>query len=571
MADLDLLSALRTTRDGYDESVARDQFNLDAYTGLGGFEGQVCAPDYGQWPRAWSTARQSSAAYIPPGRQSASYLVRFHRESEEKFQNRVRIAHYPGYVRTVTDLKLSFLLRRPFTRNGDELWASWYEDTDGAGTTWDEAVPPIVLRAAALGWCPCLVDAPEGPQGGTISVAQAKAAGIASPRLIPLFPANLRDWQSGRDGNLDWAKIRTDYVERGSWRGAPVAVEQYTIWTRETWSRYEIRRSDSAPEEVRTIRENVPHGWRRVPLAILRHTPAPDDPVRGIPMHSDVAVEAWRLFNLLSERDEHIRGQVFALLTMAQDFRQNGGVADPGKPTAGTPQQLGSANVLEHHFEWPVPSFIAPPASVAATLAENIASSITELYRLARIEFARGVASATSGVARAYEFAQTNQALSDYAAQVARWHEDVLDLTGITLGIADETRKGARITAPDNFDVEDLAGRIEQATAALALNLGPAADREIKSRIAASLLPNLDPEDKDRIEADLNAQEATAIAKQEAAQKAAENPTPAQLPRFGAPPRSYTGNAVADTPSAPTAPANTSDRRVVGATQETRQ
>lgn len=547
----DLLASLRATRDGYDESVRRDQFYLDAYTGLGGFQGDVAGPDWAQWPRAWSssTARQTSVGYVPQST-TPSYLVQFHRESPEKYRSRIRIAHYPGYVRTVTDLKLSFLLRRPFSRTGDGPWADWYEDTDGASTTWDEALPQIVLRAATLGWCPCLIDAPRsGAEGGSISVAQARDAGIL-PRLIPLFPANLRDWQTNAAGELEWAKVRTDHVERDSWRDAPSCVETYTIWTRETWSRYRVRPGNGGDTvEQNPDEQDVPHGWGRVPIAILRHTPSPDDSVRGLPMHSDVAVEAWRLFNLISERDEHVRGQVFSILTMAANFAQ-GGLTDPSAPKDGSKQPIGSGNVLQYHHAWPPPAFIAPPASVAATLAEAILASITELYRLARVEFARGVASATSGVARAYEFAQTGRALADFAGQIARWHEDVLDLTGMTLGVSGEARAGARVTPPDDFDVQDLAGRIEQATAALAIKLGPAAEREIKSRLVDTLLPNLDPEKREDIDQDLAADEAAAVEAAKAAAAARANP-PQAPPPLGMRPRPSNG---AMPPGAPAQP-----------------
>lgn len=531
----DLLEQLRRTRADYLASCVLDRFALDSYTGGGGFAGRIKPAEYGSFGSIGSFgAAQTSAAYRPAREhnQAETYLDRFPRETEKKFDGRKQVAHYPGYVRTLTDLKLSFLLRKEFDRQGDDAWADWYDNTDGAGTTWREALPMTVLRAAVLGWCPCLIDAPEGGEGGggTISTAQARAAGIASPRLIPLFPANVVDSQVGQDGVLDWVKLRTDSVERDSWDSEPAAVETYTIWTRSTWSRFVVRTRENGAAAVEDVRRDVPHGWGRVPLAILRHSPSPDDPIRGIPMHGDVAVLARRLFNLLSERDESLRGQVFALLTMAQNFSQQG-PQDPTRAPAGATSPVGTTNVLEYHYEWPAPSFIAPPGSVITTYNDVISATVAELYRLARAEFSRGVASATSGVARSYEFAQTNRAIHDYALQVSRWWEDVLDLTGMTLGIGDETREAVRITPPESFDVEDLQGEIEQATAALALSLGVTADMEIKRRVVGRLLSNLDDETRDKIDEDLEADaaakleaKAAGVALAKAQASAAENP-----------------------------------------------
>ncbi|MCC6649091.1 MAG: hypothetical protein IT374_26420 [Polyangiaceae bacterium] len=545
----DLLEQLRRTRSDYLASVVADRFALDSYTGGGGFAGRIRPADPGPFGSIGSTTtRQTSAAYQPPT-DDETYLDRFPRETPKKFDGRKQVAHYPGYVRTLTDLKLSFLLRKPFDRAGDDAWADWYDDTDGAGTTWRELLPSIVLRAAVLGWCPCLVDAPRGPSGGgTISTAQARAAGIASPRLIPLFPANIVDWQLGTDGQLDWVKIRTDSHERDSWRDELTPVETYTVWTRTVWSRWTVRTRDgnaSASEDE----AGVPHSWGRVPLAILRHSPSPDDALRGIPMHADVAILARRLFNLLSERDESLRGQVFALLTQAQDFK--GSVPDPTRAAAGTTAPIGTTNVIEYHHEWPAPAFIAPPASVIATYNDVITATVTELYRLARAEFSRGVASATSGVARAYEFAQTNRAIHDFALQVSRWWEDVLDLTGITLGLGDTVRDGARITPPESFDVEDLQGEIDQATAALALSLGVTAETEIKRRLVGRLLSNLDDETRGEIDEDLEdaaaaklEQQASAVKLAQANAEAAARPSPFGRPgnRPGNPPVNQAGN-----------------------------
>lgn len=541
MAD-DLIAKLRATRDDYEESLVQDRFNLDAYTGGGGFAGNVRPADTGYFPwlrgsyRGAGTAGANWRGYSIP---TESYLDPFHSESGDKFAGRVRIAHYPNYVRTVTDLKLSFLLRRPFGRTGDERWADWYKNTDGAGTTLDEIRPTIVQRAANVGWCPCLVNAPRAEaveRGGSMSRAQAELAGIR-PRLIPLWPANLLDMQSGESGQLDWAKIRTDRIERKSSFDKPTTIETYTEWTRDTWQQWTITSREGEEPVVTEVSEGpTKHGWGRVPLAILRCSESPNDPVRGLPMHGDVAIEAKRLFNLISELDEHLRAQVFALLTVAANMEQ-GARDGSGRPAGGAAQPAGVQNAWKFHWQWPRPEYIAPPASVAATLEAKIAATITELYRLARIEFARGQATATSGIARAFEFAQTNRALADFAGYIARWEEDVLDLTGVILGIDEREREAANVTPPDSFDeFEDLAAAIADATAALGLGLGVTVETELKKRIVGVLLPNIDDETRDQIHEDLEDEAAAKLAAKAAALKLAQaQVAAAERPRFGQP------------------------------------
>lgn len=487
----DLLDKLRHTRAGYAEECTWIRFLMDAYAGTGGFQGQVRQPAVGYWGAA-------AELYAPAGslgrdehpRPSSSYLDRFGREDDDKYRARCDVAHYPNYVGPLTDLKISYLLRKSFSREDvPEVVENWHGDVDGLGGTLDEVRPEIITRAAIAGWAPVLIDMRPTPEGWT--VAQAEAAGTGKPRMIPLWPANLLDWS--HDGQrFAWVKIRTDHVEQATWDAPARTVRRYAIWTAAVATIYEVVEIDGKDPEVRPP-VTYPHSFGRVPLAICRHQPGGDG-VTGLPMHGQVSTEARRLFNLISEIDEHVRQQVFAILVLSQRGQNNGGEI-----------QLGTSNGLTIDTDAKnVHYFLAPPASVAATLEKRIEQTIREIYRMARVEFTRPQVAAASGVSRAYEFAQTNRALSDFARHVAAWEEDVDDLVGAALGIATDARAKERVIPPDSFDIEDLSSEIAVTIDAVTrLRIGPTAAKLARLRFIQRMLPRLAPAELEKIEEEL--------------------------------------------------------------------
>jgi hypothetical protein len=139
----ELIRALEARREGYREELAWHRFLFDCYTGAGGFEGREKRPPSETWGSA-------ATIYATP----ESHLTRHPREDDAKYLRRRESAHFPNYVEPLTDLKLSYLLRKRATVDGrPESIESWREDVDGRGTTFEELRPVVALRAAIFGWC----------------------------------------------------------------------------------------------------------------------------------------------------------------------------------------------------------------------------------------------------------------------------------------------------------------------------------------------------------------------------------------------------------------------------------
>jgi hypothetical protein len=502
----DLLQQLEQTRSGYADEVAWHRFLIDAYTGGGGFQGSIKQPAHDYWGGAAATYSTSTTA---SGARSLSdvnsYLDRYPREDLDKYNARVASSHYTNYVAPLTDLKCGYIRKRPHTvRERPERLDEWHTDTDGRGTSFERVRRIMEVRAAGLGWCPALVDLPPDERdkdGNALSLTQAQANALGRvPKIIPLYPANLVDYEADESGSFVWAKIRTDHVERTGWQDKGVAVCRYTIWTRDGFDVYEVR--DKVASQV----SSGTHDFGRVPVPILRHKEDPDDPVRGLPMHGAVSLEAKALFNRTNELEEHCRSQVFALLVLAMGNSEN-----QGETTVGVQNGLiiDPEQKNQHYY-------LAPPASVAETLEKRLEASIREMYRVAGIEYTKpSGGEIKSGTARRWEFEQTNQLVAGYAANLARWETDVDHLAAVGLGISEDEIAKQTIEPAQEFGVEDLAVDIKNVIDTLTLNVGATASQALKMRVVEQQLPNMSPEMRADVEEELQA------AEDEAAQAAA--------------------------------------------------
>lgn len=497
-----LLSSLEEVRDGYAEELEWHRMLLDAYSGMGGFSGHLGqrTSDF------WGAASNVYAKGYETNALSRTYLDRFHRERDAKFRGRVNGAHYTNYIKPLTDLKLSYLGRKPMSVEGrpDKL-DDWRQDVDGLGTRWDQLLPTIRLRAAVLGWCPVVVDmppAPRNPDGTPAAMTRAFAEELGiRPTAVPLFPANVMDYQLDDSGFFEWVKIRTDHTAQETPFAPKTNVSRYTIWYRDRFDVFEVYESeDSSVQSVREISRDEPHDFGMVPVEILTHSPAPTDRVKGLPMHGQETVEARAHFNRQSELEEHLRGQVFAVLVLASEQNEAG-----GDVTIGSDNGLYlDPNASQKHY------FMSPDPGVASTYETRLETTVEEIYRQARVQFARPTQSkaAVSGVARKFEFAQTDRALADFANQIARFEERIDALVGSALGIGEDQLQSIKVLPPTTFDVEDMQSDLEIAIGAINdLRIGPTASRLMRMRAITSLIPNMSEDDQSAVEEELAALE----------------------------------------------------------------
>lgn len=508
MAEEKLIDKLRATRPGYAEERVWHKFLMDAYAGTGGFEGQIRMPFASYWGAAADIYSRnnvplSTVRLDPEESKLNTYLDRFLREDLDKFVRRQSTAQYPNYIEPILDIRLSFMHRKDFNREGVEFMEKWLADCDGLGTSWDEMRKETIdKRAALFGWTPVLFDrtaAPEGAleEGQELSIAQAAELGIRT-NAIPLYPANLLDWSTDDRGVFEWVKLSHWEVQRRDPLGPATEVQHISIWTRTDVTRFRAIKEPDEDEPRVEVDEPMPHTFGKVPLLIARGKPADTDPIKGLPALGGPAKLARKLFNYLSELDEHIRSSVFAFLQVPQ--KRTSGAQEGGELTLGEGNALAIPMDSARDYK-----YISPDPSVAATLETRVKTTVEEIYRTARTEFARVQIEgrAESGAARLIAFENTNRAIADFASAMARFDQAALRCVAQMEGATPDAIAGIRVTPPRRFDIEELSREIDEALSAVTLKLGTTATIELKKRLVTKLLPNLDDEVRSQIESEL--------------------------------------------------------------------
>ena len=479
----DLYERLIETRAGYVDESKWLQFLRDAYSGGGGFAGDIAPPLDGWWGAA-ATMYQGGVPGMAQTRRS--YLSRHPREDAEKFTRRRDRAHYPRVVEALTRLKVSSTLRKPARVDAlpDDIEA--WRDVAGGNASLSALRATAALRAAVVGWTPAIVDLDQAD--GLRSRADLRLAGIA-PRVTLLAPEQVLDWEADDAGRLAWCKIRVDRSERPDPLADARELSTVTIWHPDHWQRWSIE------DRAVIAQDEGGHPFGEVPLAVLRHSPALEDPVRGLPMHGGESLEARALFDYQSWLDEELSSAAFSVLVM------------PGSDASRDDDiSIGPKNALEVPSDATVRPYYLEPSGAAATALENrIDKTVRGMYRSARVEFAREGSAPSSGTARAYEFAQLNRALVSYAEQIAAWDARIYRLAGRAMGLGQSALDAVTVTPPTDFDIDDVAASLKRIESTLALDVGPRASADLRLDAIKLARPGVHPDVLALYEAELDA------------------------------------------------------------------
>lgn len=519
-AEQAFIDRVRSKRADYECEREFHRFLLDAYTGSGGFAGKVIPPQASFLGAAAEIYAQSPTQFWGAD-QYDTYLDRFPREDEPKFQRRRDVAHYLNYTAPICNLFASYLAAG-ITRDGidpeGEL-AAWMQDCDGKGTTWDSLrTTTLVPRALQLGWCPIFVDQDKVPDGTEVKTEGDRKALDLVTRALLLYPANLIDWHADETGTLMWAKVLIQGTDRSDPLGEATCYDRVYVLTTDWVSVYRIEKREGDRETIATEIDKQAHGLGVVPVVVMRATPTPDDSVRGISTMAGVAIENRRHFNLLSELDEHLRSTVFAILQ----------IPIPDGKQAPSEVAIGGGNALPVSASSSQPyKFISPDKSVADTYEKRLGETVREIYRIASAPFDKDGGAAQSGESRAYQFETTNKALVAIAKSFADCDQQTLRLVAKWQGASDAEIEKIRCSPPADFRVDDLAVDLENTVKAIALPGMPTTGKSMLiARTLDKLLPNMNAEQRAKIEGELDAAvKAAEKAEADAAKAAAKAPT----------------------------------------------
>jgi hypothetical protein len=384
-----------------------------------------------------------------------SYLRRHPRESDDTFDSRVKRAYCFNYCKSVVDLFVAYMFNSPIDRNYDvdggnqtvyrDLMEEIKLDADMSGTSYASFMHDVATHAQVYGHVGVLIDAPQEPDG-IISEADRKSAGIRP--YLTIIPADqILDWDCDRFGRFNWVLLQVAPDEgRGFSEKEDDATEHFLYWDRKGWRRFRLIANKIA-EEVASGAS--PPGVRgQVPLVIFRNERSLKHPWFGTSALREIADINIAIMNWCSFGDEEIANRCLNILAMERD------------PNGDQIPTLSHHNILEYPVGGKPPLYLAPGETPLKLIGEWVERGKDEIYRLAKLGGSTGllgVREATSGIAYAYEFNETNQSLGKKAEAMERGELQVHNF----IAAWQNAKFSGTISYPREFGVEDFLMELE--------------------------------------------------------------------------------------------------------------
>jgi len=340
------------------------------------------------------------------------YLIRYPRESEEKYGRRAEVAFYASPLAQACSRFVGYLSTKPPQRQMfSPLYEAMRDDIDGQGNSLEVFFQEFMGQAKARGSMLMLVDMPA-------QISPNLAAQLASretPYWTPINPEDLTDWEIGDDGKFNFCTFPGLFTQENGER-----IECIWRFDREGW--------EARDEEKEILLGSGEHPLGECPVLIW--TEGGSYPNFG--PFASIADLSKRLFNLDSELDEILRSQTFSLLTMQVPDDSTAEQKMAAARAAG--ETVSTQNLMVHSGS--TPAFIAPadgPARVYLDRIDKIRDQIKEIG----LDVA-SINQQESGIAMTTRFQVINGALSYFAGRMEDFERRAWSLSKKWLGLSVE-------------------------------------------------------------------------------------------------------------------------------------
>ncbi len=415
---------------------------------------------------------------------SGDYLIPHVRETPDKYGRRKALSYYANYVKAVINALVDPVFRKVANRNWEgqgtdsAMFSKFQNDVDCKGTKIQRFMKRALKKAKLHGVCFIVVDnVPELPPNKGDAIAQR-----AFPYAYLVFPKQIKAYECDKAGILTSITYEI-YARRASGAVVSHTTERWT-WTVNTWKR---------EAEGETVEKA--HQLKVVPVIPLFGTDVDEGDMLPIGDMLSIARINLAIFNLCSELRELLRNQAFA--TLCYPVTDNAGFDELNKIVTGTENALGYDGTASTS-----PSYIAPPAEQATLLQGELKRLVEEIYRIANLTSVVGVQQKNSGVAKEWDFENTNQALTDLADNC---QETELRMASLFENWTNSTINYSCVY-PNDFGIVDVTEALDDVTKALDLQIGGLFQKEVKKKAVEVYLADLPEERFDAVMEDIDQQ-----------------------------------------------------------------
>lgn len=395
---------------------------------------------------------------------NGGYLSRHKRESTEDYQARRAAAYYQNYFAPIVNALVDPIFKkapmRDYQSSIDDIVRDFLQDVDGSGTDMDTFMKRAAIMAKIYGVSFIIVDMARDANAQNMQDLRKRRV---YPYLRVTGPQEINGNTYGLDarGNLTYIEFReTAKINDGA------VAYRYCRYGLDGWKITGDDKIENAQGSYHLGRVPVIPVFSRM---LEQKTMMPESDM------SSIATMAKALYNHCSWLSEILRNQTFPLMTIPS--------LDAKEIVVGNNNALGYSPDSTHE-----PKFIAPSSDPANILQKQIGIIVQEMYRMASLSYMQSESAKTSsGVARQWEFERTNQQLANFAANISRAEELVMQVFAHYLN----TEITYTVTYPDDFGVADVEDDIKQAQEVLDLDLTPGIKKEVLKKVLAAYCPNL--------------------------------------------------------------------------------
>lgn len=402
------------------------------------------------------------------------------KEKVEAFNRRLSMSYYYNFCAPIIDIYTNHLFKQPVEENFGNIKKEVEErvnNIDLQDSSITEFRKEISEISQIYGHVFVMVDSPV--VSNQIYSLQDKIDANAFPYFSIYHPQNVINWALDDHGKPYWVMLRImqeTNIDPQNYDKEKVSEERYILITRDEWlvynSKYEqISEGTNPLGEVNLV-------------CILDKKSKRYRNFFGISFLSDIAFIARNVYNSCSELHQILRDQTFAFLAMQ-------GTSDEYNELS-----IGTSLGLLYPPERAMPAYISPPSSNAEVYFRHIDRQISKMFQIAKLEggtasFDGQTAVQQSGVSKAWDFNQTNSALSKKASNM---EDGEMKLWSMFAKWEGKDFDGS-VQYPTEFSVKSLNEDLDEAEKMLKLNIGKIFNDTIKESIIRKRFPRMPEEE----------------------------------------------------------------------------
>lgn len=394
-------------------------------------------------------------------------------EEKEIYQERCKRAWYVPYPGQLIDFIVANLMSDGIElfpeddKVPDPFYEEFFKDVSPPGgekQSWNQLVRAVVLEALKVKTAWVLFDMPIAPDPPPVTLLEEDKAGArrAYAKLVPA--ESVTRWSEDEDGELLWAIVQSITYPQPTYDApANVVSEVYTVYTRETWERFEFRYTEGNPPKGSDAPKRLgggPHSFGRVPL--LRFTL--EDGLWAMGKLEPIA-RAW--FNLRNALSWAEYKSLFPILTALLDK------VEPLKPKSDDPrravnQKIGQGRVYQLAKGDDV-KYVGPDSAPYTVALSDLNGKRDEMHRVLHA-MAQSVDNSAAAMQRSAKSKQVDQGatftvLGALGTLAREWSVAAVEMIEVARGDAPVGWSASGMEEFEEITVEGLLGEATEVEA----------------------------------------------------------------------------------------------------------